>query len=307
MLHLAPTPCSPSGVPGRFAVTVISPRGYLHSAAFHEVAETLLHGLRELGHDAVASTDPASPGRRHIVLGTNLIPRAGVRLQPGSILYNLEQVEEGSAWITPELLALYRAHPVWDYSPANARALRRMGVPPPRVVPIGYAPVLTRIPAAPEAVDVLFYGSINERRRAVLAELERKGARVHVAFGLYGPPRDALVARSRIVLNLHYYDAKVFEIVRVSYLLANRRCVVSERGRVPSEEAPFERGVAFADYPRLADRCLELLARPGERQAIAEEGFRVMSARVEAEYLRAALAATAPPPGPPSATAPSPA
>ncbi len=166
-----------------------------------------------------------------------------------------------------------------------------MGVPRPTVVPIGWVPQLTRIQAAEEDIDVLFYGSLNERRRAVLEELRRRGARVHVAFGVYGAQRDSLVARSRIVLNVHYYQAKVFEIVRVSYLLANRRAVVSERGRDPREEAEFEHGVAFAPYDGLVDRCLALLADDEERRRLAKAGFRVMSARRETEYLKGVVAA----------------
>jgi hypothetical protein len=274
-------------------VTVISPPGYAHAAAFQEVAETLVAGLSALGHDAVPSTDPALPGRRHLVLGANLVPALGVRLQPGSILYNLEQVDAASTWMTPELLALFRAFPVWDYSRANADALARLGVPRPAVVPIGYAPGLTRIAPADEDLDVLFYGSVNPRRRAVLEELARRGARVHAGFGVYGAARDALIARARLVLNVHYFEAKVFEVVRVSYLLANRRCVVSERGCDAAEEAVFEAGVAFAPYGGLADRCLELLARPEERRRLAEEGFRLMAARDEAAYLRDVVAGLA--------------
>ncbi len=275
----------------RFAVTVISPPGYAHSAAFAELAETLVYGLRALGHDAVPSTDPGLGDRRHIVLGANLVPRTGVRLLPGSILYNLEQVQEDSAWLTPELLDLYRRFPLWDYSDANADALVRMGVPRPQVVPVGYAPVLTRIEPATESHDVLFYGSMNARRQAVLEDLARRGARVHAAFGVYGEERDRLVARARIVLNVHFYEARVFEIVRASYLLANRRLVVSERGCDAAEEAAFEEGIAFAPYDRLADRCLELLRSPEERRRIADAGFRAIAARPIEPHLRNVVAA----------------
>ena len=272
-----------------FAVTVLSPPGYAHSAAFHEVAETLFHGLRRLGHDTILTADPLLPGRRHVVLGPNLAPAMKLRLPRDAVLYNLEQVEQGSAWMTPELLALFRSRTVWDYSAANATALARLGVRKPAVVPIGYVPELTRIAPAPEDIDVLFYGSVNDRRRAVLQALQARGVRVHAVFGVYGPERDALIARSKLVLNIHYYEAKVFEVVRVSYLLANRRCVVSERGASPAEEAPFEEGVAFAPHEGLVERCVDLLARPEERRRVAEAGFRAMSARDEAAYLEAVV------------------
>ncbi len=276
-----------------FAVTVVSPPRYVHAAAFHEVAETLVHALRELGYEAELGSDPGAPGRRHVVLGAHLLPHAGQRLREGAILYNLEQVQRGSPWLTPTLLDLYRNFPLWDYSQVNADALERMGVPRPTVVPVGWMPQLTRIPPGEEDIDVLFYGSINARRRAVLAELEGRGVRVHAAFGVYGAARDRLVARSRIVLNVHHYEAKVFEIVRVSYLLANRRVVVSERGRDPREEAPFESSVAFAPYGGLVSRCLDLLADPEERARRAALGLDAMVARPQTTFLRAALSAHA--------------
>jgi hypothetical protein len=268
-----------------YAVTVVTPRGYPHSQAFFEVAETLHRGLLALGHDSVLTDQTCLPGRRHLVLGSNLLARVSAPLADDAVLYNLEQVEAGSPWLSPRLLELFRRHQVWDYSPRNVARLAELGVRGVRCVPIGYVPELTRIAPAPEDIDVLFVGSMNERRGGILRALEGCGVRVHAAFGVYGAKRDALVARAKIVLNLHFYEAKVFEVVRVSYLLANQRFVVSERGADPSDEAAFEGGVAFAAYDELVATCLDYLAKPAERSRIARVGFAQMVARPEAELL----------------------
>jgi hypothetical protein len=126
---------------------------------------------------------------------------------------------------------------------------------------------------------------------AVLDELRRAGARVEAVVGVYGAQRDALIARSRLVLNVHFFEARVFEIVRVSFLLGNGRCVVSERGAAPEEEAPFADGVAFAEYPDLARTCLRLLDDPQERARLAQAGQRIMESRPETAFLGPALAA----------------
>jgi len=283
-------PVTASGPGRRFAVTIVSPRGYPHAEGFREVAEALHHGLLALGHDSVLGTDLGLRGRQHLLLGANLLAAAGQMPPPGAILYNLEQVQEGSPWFGPELLELYRRHPVWDYSRQNVEALARLGLPRPRLVPLGFVPELCRIAPAEEDIDVLFYGSVNERRRGVLEELARRGVRVHAAFGVYGAERDRLVARSRLVLNVHYYEAKVFEIVRVSYLLANRRAVVSETGSEPVEERGFDGAIAFAPYARLVETCLALLGDAEARRRLGEAGLAAMQARPQAEYLRAALA-----------------
>ncbi len=285
--------CTTAGVADRYAVVVVQPPGYPHSAAFREVAQTVLHGLRRMGQDAVLASEPV-PGRRAIVLGSNLLPAHPLPLPRDAVLYNLEQVDSGSGWMTPALLELFRRHEVWDYSARNAARSPEIGLPAPRVVPLGYVPELTRIAPAVEDVDVLFYGSVNERRARVLEGLRSRGLRVEAVFGVYGDVRDRLVARSKVVLNLHYYEAKVFEVVRVSYLLANRRCVVSERGADASEEREYEGGVAFAAFEDLVETCVRLCADAPARARLAAEGFRIFSGRDERAHLAAALGLPAP-------------
>jgi hypothetical protein len=275
----------------KFAVTVVSPPGYVHSAAFQEVAETLHHALRSLGHDSVITTEGALPGRRHIVLGSNLQVRYGMPLAADSILYNLEQVQPGSPWFQPELIDLFKRYTIWDYSARNAAALDTLGVKVDRVVPIGYVKELTRIQRAGEPdIDVLFFGSINPRRRAILERMQADRLRVHAVFGMYGKERDALIARAKVVLNVHFYEAKVLEMVRLSYLLANRCAVLSERSSDPAEDDVLSAGVAFAEYQELAQRARELIDAPDERARLSQRGFEIISARPAAEFLRAAIA-----------------
>lgn len=275
----------------KFAVTVVSPPGYAHSAAFHEVAETLHHALCALGHDSVMTREGKLDGRRHIVLGSNLLPHCGLTLAPDAILYNLEQVQAGSAWITPGLLALLRRHVVWDYSAANARAFGALGVHVGRVVPIGYVPELTRIRfAEPRDIDVLFFGSLCARRANIIDRMRAAGIDAIAVFGLYGRARDRLIARAKLLLNVHSRADGVLEIVRLSYLLANGCAVLSERCANPQEEAPLAHAIAFADYDALPARAAELLASCAERERLACDGFAHMRARCAADYLRAALA-----------------
>ncbi len=275
-----------------YAICIVQPPGFFHSEAFREVGELLLHGLRRLDHDAILSDNADHQGRQAIVLGSCLLPPQSRPLPGDAILYNLEQIYPGSPWLSPHLLELFRRHAVWDYSARNAARYAELGLPRPRVVPIGHVPELVRIPRSPERddIDVLFYGSLNERRQAILDALRARGLRVEAVFGVYGEARDRLIARSKIVLNLHFYEAKVFEIVRVSYLLANGRCVVSERGADPAEEHELEEGVAFADYGELVNTCARLVSDPAARARLREAGQAIMTRRDEVAYLREALA-----------------
>ena len=101
---------------------------------------------------------------------------------------------------------------------------------------------------------MLFYGMVNERRRQVLQNLESR-CRLAVLTGVFGAERDALIARAKIVLNLHYYETCILEQTRVSYLLNNGACVVSE----DSPSNPYEGMIATAPREKLADLCLEWL------------------------------------------------
>jgi hypothetical protein len=112
-----------------------------------------------------------------------------------------------------------------------------------------------------------------------------------MTFGVYGGMRDELIARSKLVLNVHFYEARVLEIVRVSYLLANRKCVVSEAGADAAYEQQFVTGVTFVPYHELPDACARLLKDPTKRQALAHNGFERMASLSQVDYLRRALTA----------------
>jgi hypothetical protein len=270
----------------RWAVTVIAPDRYPHAEAFREVAESVHYGLLELGHDSVLTKEIGLERRRHIVFGSNLLA-PDQPLPPDTILFNLEQITPGSPWLGPELLAHFRRYRVWDYSRHNIARLEALGIRGVGHVPIGYVPQLERIPNVEEDLDVLFVGSLNPRRLAVLEALAARGLEVRAGFGVYGAERDALIARARIQLNVHFYEARVFEIVRVSYLLANGRFVVSETGAEAEEEASFASGVAFAGYDGLVETCVRYARDPAARAEVARRGQALMRARPMARSLRA--------------------
>src|SRR3954470_20834763 len=87
---------------GSFSVSILRQPGNVHSQCFREIAETVQAGLAGLGHDALLSERIDEPGRTNIVFGSNLIANldAPPRFAAGSILYNLEQIYEGSPWLT---------------------------------------------------------------------------------------------------------------------------------------------------------------------------------------------------------------
>jgi hypothetical protein len=273
------------------SIWIVTPPGYEHAGAFFEVALGLQGGFRELGMHAPIVSERKRIRGKAIVLGANLLPgMRGVKPPGKSILYNLEQITPGSDWLTQDYLRLLKRHEVWDYSQYNIEQLEKLGIRNISRCPIGFSESLCRIrPAQDKDIDVLFYGSVNQRRLKILEQLAATGLRVETLFGVYGKQRDAVIARSKIVLNVHFYPAKIFEIVRISYLLANRVCVVSENSPSDSALESVQEGIIQAPYDGLADKCREVIG-DGTWQSMAARGFDVFAGKRQSAYLRDTLA-----------------
>jgi hypothetical protein len=281
---------------GVFTIWIVSPPGYSHSRCFEEVALALQSAFLDLGFRVPVVADPARAQGTVIVLGPHLLSRmtdSEASWPREMILFNLEQVSEGSFWMTAEYRNHLKRHRVWDYSARNVEALRGMGIEGVTLCPIGHAPALSRIePARERDVDVLFIGSLNKRRREALKNLQAAGIDARWGFDVYGRDRDRWFSRAKLILNLHLYEAKVFEIVRVSYLLANRLCVVSETGSDHQLEEPFREAVAFANLDGLTATCERLLSDEGARQQLRDSGFRIFSSMPQRDFLQTALRAS---------------
>lgn len=259
-------------------VVIHRPPAHIRLGTFDEVAETVRSGLKTLAAASYPLPD------RTIVLGAHSLPWTR-QIDDRLILYNFEQRE--SPTLTASAIDMFRRHELWDYSASNIAWFLAQGIHA-KHVPIGYAPELTRITkaAAPD-IDVLFYGLVNRRRRQVLDGLRAAGLVVHESVDSYGAARDALIARSKIVLNMHFYDAGIFEMVRCSYLFANEICVVSETSvDVPS---PLARALPFATYEQLVPTCVALARDPAEAAAWAARAHQVFRAFDEADILRKAI------------------
>lgn len=286
----APLPPFPDGWEAhrdRHCIWIVSPDGYVHNRAFFDVAKGLSEAFAELGGSAPLTRSPNEwHGRVPIVFGGNLLDRLSAStLPPGSVIYNLEQAQNGSAWMNETYLSLLRRFPVLDYSIRNRQALAGLGIHA-TLLPVGYADGLTRVRHRPRKdIDILFYGSQNERRKKVLDALTDCGFKVVSLFGAYGTERDDAIGRSRIILNMHYYEAAIFEVVRVSYLLANGVCVVTEGSPEDPDLLPFADGMAIAPIDGLVDRCVRLLADDRARERVAARGFAAMKRRRQSSLL----------------------
>jgi len=272
-----------------YTIWIVSPKDYPHSACFNEVAAALKSGLITLGHTATIVSSTNHPAKFNtIILGANLLKGYHGKGRADTI-FNLEQISPGSPWITTEYINILGAvEHLWDYSQKNITALANLGISA-KLCEIGYAKELENVehkPYGEKDIDVLFYGSINDRRQEILDKLQKVGVRVTAAFGIYGVELDKLLARAKVVLNMHFYDSKVFEIVRCSYAMANNCAIVSETGSDSELQEPFLEGIAFAPYEQLVGTCVMMLNNEGERLRIAKNGYMLFKNRPQSVMLK---------------------
>jgi SAM-dependent methyltransferase len=277
--------CRSEHAPRAFHIVHLRPPGYAHAEALTEFAECVYFGLRRLGIPVFYLEQPDRPARQ-IVFGAHTVGPAEIAALPAdAILYNSEQVDPNSDWLHGSYMGALRERSVWDYSAANVQRLTALGARSVQHVPLGYVPELARIPFGAEDVDVLFYGSVNPRRHKVLDALRARGLNVVALFGAYGEERDRAISRAKVVLSMHFYEAKVFEIVRVAYLLTNSKAVVAECDFQTSEESELRDALYGVPYESLVETCVQLVNDPAERLALRERAHRIFSRRREEDLL----------------------
>lgn len=272
-----------------YAVVLLYPPGYEVVRALAEVAESVHYALIELGHDSVTSHWPV-PDRQNIVFGANNIEMINFELESNSILYNLEWIDDpNSWWIHEDFIAAHKKYRVWDFCEHNVEAFKRYDINVENVLPIGYVKPLTRISHREPDIDVLFVGSITERRSKIMQDLEKAGLKACQVYRLWGPQRDQLIARSKVILNIQSTQPKIFEMVRVSYYMANQCAVVSEMACNHEEFLDYQSAIEFCEYDKMVEKTIELCKNDQKRLHLAQSGFDIFSGHKLVDYLKRVL------------------
>lgn len=264
---------------------------------YKEVIDTVAWGLEQFGHQVSYALNRTVRDATNIIFGAQVMPIAALkRLPPGTIIYNFEQMRGVPAQGIREETRYYAKvlhFELWDYTAANLPSWRSLGRQQVKIVPVGYAPILCRIPKAPrQDIDVLMYGMSGERRLQTFHALSQRGLSTVFVSGLYGAARDELISRAKVVLNVNLYpQTRIFEIVRVSYLLANKKAVVADLDIDTSIEDDIRPAVKFAStLQELVTVCDSLANNDRERGKLEELGFSCISRRDIREILKIALA-----------------
>lgn len=278
----------------RFSIAVVKRDTEPHVARYDDFCCALGQALRDIGHEVVPASDQ-KPGRL-IMFNMNNVFDPGREVPEDAILFNTEQV--AAVAYPRDAFTAYKDHQdrvIWDYSEANVEVLRqRLEMKRVILCPVGYHPSMSYIESAPvQDVDVLFYGAITPHRARLLHEVGAHGLGMKTLYGVFGKERDAWIARSKVVLNLHYgfEHGAIFEIFRVSHLAANRKCVVSEMGIthvVDRSLQSFGRALTVSAYD-IPRACRRYADSQVEREAMEHHAFAAFSSSSLVDNVRRAL------------------
>lgn len=237
-------------------LSIVQPPGYVHSLGFLDQARYFRHQFRRLGANVTLAKNRLRHDAVNLVFGAHLGFDTGLRERYTCLFVNLEQLGRGGAALGEDYVKLLAASAVIEYDADNIAAYTTHADDVP-LFPLLYAPYLKpeqAVPLEERPIDLLFIGSMNERRREMLQRIEASGRRVALFDQpLYGPERDEVILQAKAVVNLHFYPSSRFEQARVSHCLSLGTPVLSERRAQTRPHAAFEDCVTWFDEASLAE------------------------------------------------------
>jgi SAM-dependent methyltransferase len=244
---------------------IMQPGEYVHSLGFLDQARYFRHQFRRMGATVSLSKNRLMHGAINFVFGAHLGFDPALRQRYSCVFVNLEQLGQGGAKVSPAYLQLLSTSAVVDYDASNLAAYTQHPDDVP-IVPLMFAPYLKpaqSLPLAERPIDLLFIGSMNERRRALLDRIEAQGITVSLFDGpLYGPERDQYIMQAKAVFNAHFYESARFEQARVSHCLSLGTPVISERTLHTQPHAAFEDAVFWLTDEQIESFFAEQFATP---------------------------------------------
>jgi hypothetical protein len=259
---------------------------------YFEVIQTVEWGLKSLGHTVSYAVNSIDPDAINIVFGAQVLPISLLEKLPrNTIIYNFEQIRSlRKDEIRPEVIFYAERFHIWEYCSANLETWRLLNAKETSIVPVSYAPILTKIPKTAQDIDLLIYGTPGQKRLEAFSFASSMGLKVIFASGLYGDARDELISRAKIVMNVNlYHVSRIFEVVRVSYLLANSKAVVSIAEPNTYVEAGYENAVKFVEPKAFAETVENLLGDDEKRCGLENSGFDFFSKKDVRVALQAAI------------------
>jgi len=244
---------------------IVQPSSYVHSLGFIDQARYFRYQFRRMGAEVSMAKNRLRHDAVNVIFGAHLGFDAAQTQRYACVFVQLEQIGEGGANLRPDYLRLLKQAAVIDYDVDNVTAYSDAPQDVP-IVSFQYGPYLRsqdNIPLEDRPIDLLFIGSMNDRRRAWLDRIEACGRTVSVFdSALYVEERDAFIRQAKAVVNCHFYESARFEQARVAHCLSLGTPVISERTEQTRPNEAFENCVLWLEGDQLEQFFTEDFGTP---------------------------------------------
>lgn len=161
-----------------------------------------------------------------------ICPQEFKYLPPNDLLISYQLEQYVSNWFDRSYLSILKeSRAVWDYSLKNIEYLLENGIDEKK---ISYVPVSIDIKCAELSntlerdIDILFYGDIrSDRRKNILQSISEK-YNIKIISDLYGSDLVEVLLKTKLVLNIHFYENALLETTRICEALSHGCDVLSE-------------------------------------------------------------------------------
>ncbi len=192
---------------------------YTPHVALH--AKKLCDDINSLGYKCELTQKVRDDNSIYILYAAyraNIIPK-------NYIVYQCEQFS--SNWFTERYWNIMRgAKQVWEYSENGFKNYDQSFEGKLFHVPAG---IVDGLRNERKDIPVLFYGALNDHRNDIINKLKERGINVVVESNSFNNEIINMLKRTRVVLNIHYYENGYLETFRINEALAHGCAVVSEK------------------------------------------------------------------------------
>ncbi len=184
----------------------------------------------------------------HIVI----CPQMFETLPHNYLAFQMEQ-SVSSRWFTEEYFnRLKNAKFVFDYATPNLEYLQEKEIPFSQLyyLPVGILPSQELSTSNDYEYDIAFYGDPNCERRAFFLEKLKENFSVQVISEVFGDELYSLLNKSKIIVNIHYYENALLESTRLYECLSLNKLVISEEGSDQTDYADLQ---GIIDFVKIGD------------------------------------------------------
>lgn len=133
-----------------------------------------------------------------------------------------------------------------------------------------------------EEIDVLFYGSMNERRINLVKYIKSAGINIYCPnrplsndypHNVFGKEKDILIEKSKIIVLSLYYE-KDIEFPRAVYCLSKKKCIIADSwGDNYKLSEYFDNIFPVVETKKICETIKYYLENENERKIIGQNGY----------------------------------